>query len=164
MFGRVKIGCFVKHVSLVRKHAESMRKARGNPQHALVLSRQSHPLPAAKGRRTPAHVHGNVQNFPLHHAHKFSLRMLYLIMQAPQNVARRAGMIILHKALGNSRIRHELLVVALEEKSTLVPEYPRFKGEYSGQRSRDFLKRIHRGADGLNCIHQNTFSRKSCSR
>ena len=73
-------------------------------------------------------------------------------------------MIVLHKPLSNSHIRHGLLVIALEEKTTLVSKHLWFKDEHSGQRSRDFLERIHRRASCLNCIHQNTFSRKSCSK
>jgi hypothetical protein len=55
-------------------------------------------------------------------------------------------MIILHKCFDNSNICHELLVVALEEKSALVPKHSRFENEYTGQGSRDFLHCVHGGA------------------
>ena len=73
-------------------------------------------------------------------------------------------MVVLHKPLHDSYIRHRLLVVALEEEPSLVAEHPWFEDEDPGQRRRNFFERIHRRANCLNCIHQNTFSRKSCSR
>ncbi len=161
---RVEVGRLVKHMRLLREHAESMRKTSWDPQHPFVLARQSHRFPVAKTGRLPAQVNGDIQNLSLGHAHKLSLRMLHLKMQTPQNVAGRAGMIILHKVLNNSRIRHDLLVIALEEKPAPVPEHPWFENKHSMQRRRDFLERIHRRADCLNRTHQNTFSRKSCSK
>ncbi len=88
---------------------------------------------------TPAHVYGDIQNFSVSNAHEFSLRMLYLIMQSPQNIAGGAGMIILHKPLIDSHIRHGLLVIALKEKPPLVAEYPRFEDEHSGSDVEIFL-------------------------
>src|SRR5207302_8903787 len=98
-----------------------------------------HRYPAAKAPTTPPHLYCDVQNLSLGNAHKFSLRMLHLIMQAPQNVAGGAGMIILHKVLDNSRVRQDPLVVALEEEATLIPKNPRFQDEHPGQRGRNCL-------------------------
>ena len=61
-------------------------------------------------------------------------------------------MIILNKILKNSRLGHNPLIVAFEEKPSLVAEYPGFEDEYSWQRSRDFVKRIHHRVS-LNRIH-----------
>ena len=45
-----------------------------------------------------------------------------------------------------------------------VPEDAWFEDEHPGQGRRNFLEQIHRKANHLNCMHQNTFSRNSCSR
>jgi hypothetical protein len=55
--------------------------------------------------------------------------MLDLIMQAAQNTARRTRMIILHKAFCNSNIRHQSLIVAFKEKTSLIAKYARLQDE-----------------------------------
>src|ERR1017187_2718215 len=120
-------------MSFFRKHAEPVRKARRDPQHALVFSRPSHRSPVPEARGTSAQVDGYVKNFSVGNAHKFSLRTLHLVMQAAQNVVGGTGMVVLHKLLDNPHLRHDPLVVAFEEETTLVPEYLWFEDEDTGQ-------------------------------
>jgi hypothetical protein len=73
-------------------------------------------------------------------------------------------MVVLHKLLTDAHVCHDFPVVALEEKTALISEHARLENEYAGQRGRDFVNRVHYGADYLHSIDQNTFSRNSCSR
>src|ERR1700734_1352686 len=124
-----------------------MRKTGRNPEHASVLTRQSHTLTAPEGRGTSTEVDGNVQDLPLYHSNEFSLWMLHLIVQASQNVAGRAGMIILHKIINDSGLRHDPLVIALKEKPALIAEHARLQNESAGKRSRNFRDSTAHGSN-----------------
>src|SRR5882762_6950411 len=128
-------------------HQKSVGEARRNPQHALVLARKAHGFPSPKARRTSAKVYSNIQDLAFGHPHKFSLRLLNLIVQTAQHIAMRAGMIVLYESFLNSRFGHGLLIVALEEKASIVAENARFKNEYSWQRNRNFLYMVHRAGE-----------------
>src|SRR5579863_4778707 len=52
-------------------------------------------------------------------------------------------MIVLHKTFQDTRLRHGLLVVAFEEKSTLVTEHAWFQDEHSRQGRKNLLDRFH---------------------
>jgi hypothetical protein len=77
----------------------------------------------SKTRRVFPDVDGDIEDFARNDAKQFSLGALNLIMQAPQNVARRARMIVLHELDIDARGRCEgPAIEAFKEKSSVVTE------------------------------------------
>src|SRR3954464_9405881 len=119
-----------------------MSKARGNPEHAFVLTGKPNTLPLAEGRRLSPQVYDHIHDLAHHHSNKFSLGTLNLIMQAAHHVASGVRMIILDETFADPNLLHRGLVVAFEEETALVPKYPGFQNQRSLQRG--FYRRFTR--------------------
>src|SRR5579864_3003225 len=105
-------------------------------------------MPLAKARRTSAHVDRHVENLATYDPHQFSLRMANLVMQPAENISCRERLIVLHKSFPDSKIRHDLFVVALKKKTASISENLRFEKQNSSKRRGS---RFHKGKINLGC-------------
>ena len=58
------------------------------------------PYPLAEGWRAAPKVHGDVEDLTGDHPHEFSLGLLNLVVQAAEDVARGAGVVVLDEGAG----------------------------------------------------------------
>ena len=107
-----------------------MGKTYGYPNEKVILLGQIHPMPMPKGRRAATQIYKYITYFPADYAHQFSLRASDLIVQPAQYTTLGPGMIILNKAFLNPKLSKNLMVVALQEKTTIIGE--NFGLEYVG--------------------------------
>ena len=110
-----------------------MRQSRRHPQHAIVLAREANRFPAAEGGRIAAQIYRDIQNLSGYHAHQFSLRALYLVMQPTHHIVRGERVIVLDEMLVDAHFGHGALVVAFQEIAALIAKDSRLKNQYSVQ-------------------------------
>src|SRR5581483_6473636 len=126
-----------------------------DPEQLMVLSRQAQPDPFAEARTRSAQVDDDVEHFAGDDAHELSLRLLDLVVQAAENSARRARMIVLHEVdVDAGRVAESATVVALEEEAARIAEDFRLQQHDFGQRGGGCLERHD----------QNTLSRSRLRR
>ena len=148
MLRGIKVAGFVEKVRALAGHHKAMGKALGHPQLALVLFRQLHPHPPAKGGRRLAQIHRHIKNTAARHAHQLALGLLDLIVQATQHTLARTRMVVLHKVhmAAHGLVKH-LLVKALKEKAARISEHLGFKNEHVRNRG---LNGLHGNPQNLN--------------
>src|SRR5258708_40305877 len=102
-----------------------MREPRGNPQHVVILlgERRSHPTP--ERRRAAPDIDSDIKHRPSDDPNQLALRLLDLVVQAAQNVARRAAVIVLYELHVQPGGGEFTLLPGLEEITTRVAEHPR---------------------------------------
>ena len=95
---RVVKACALVHERrrLAENH-EPVCKAFGNVELFLVFSRERNAFPLAERRATLTQVYRHVKNFAPNHAHKLTLRVLLLEVQAAEHTLLAAGFVVLHK-------------------------------------------------------------------
>lgn len=93
----IKFSTLIVEVRNLAGYGKSMGETRSDPKLPLFFMGQLYTVPLAKGRRALADIYGNVKNASQRDADKFSLRKLFLKMQAAQRSVARSGMIILDK-------------------------------------------------------------------
>ncbi|MNE60524.1 hypothetical protein D3C80_1556730 [compost metagenome] len=104
----------------------------------MVVGRQLHRDPLAEGRRAFAHIHRNITDFSLHHAHQLALGIFHLVMQPTQHTFDRARVVVLDEYNIHARLPGELTgVECLEEKTTAVTENLRLDDQYFRDCGRD---------------------------
>src|SRR6185437_12937483 len=87
----------------------------------------------------------HVEHFARGHANELALGMLDLVMQAAQNAAARARMVVLHEIRGDARFGKRAAVPAFEKKTARVLEHPGLDDQHVRNRRR---QRSHHGAGG----------------
>src|SRR2546423_12605845 len=97
VFRRVMGGGFVDKIGTFGEHDKAMREAGRNPDLAVVFSAHLGAYPARESRRRFAKVNGDIEHAPIDDANKLPLALSQLIVEAAQNVAPRARMVVLHK-------------------------------------------------------------------
>jgi len=100
-----------------------MRKPGRHPELAMIFLRQfgAHPLPERGG--TLANVDSHVEYGAPSDPHQFALRKWrQLVVQAAQHAAPAAAVVVLDKLRFSDGLRPGLRVIALHEKSTLIPK------------------------------------------
>src|SRR5581483_10588539 len=113
----------VEEVGRLREHQEAVAETGRDPEQLMVLSRQAQPDPFAEARTRSAQVDDDVEHFAGDDAHELSLRLLDLVVQAAENSARRARMIVLHEVdVDAGRVAESATVVALEEEAARIAE------------------------------------------
>ncbi len=124
VLGRVVVGGLVEEVRALAEHDESVGEARGHPHLALVLFAQLLADPLPEGGRTPAQVHGDVEDGAAHDTHEFPLGLADLVMQAAQDAARTAAVVVLYESVAAAGGFVEgALVETLEEETASVAEH-----------------------------------------
>ncbi len=104
----------------------------------MVVGRQLHRDPLAEGWRAFAHVHGDITDFPLHHAHQLALGVFHLVVQTTQHTLDGARVVVLDELDIHAGLPGELTSVErLEEKTTAVSKNLRLDDQYFGDRGRD---------------------------
>src|SRR5208282_1555944 len=81
--------------------------------------------PFSEMRRTGANVNRDVQSFSFHHPAQFCLRMSQLVVEAAQRPQGRGRMVVLYKAILDTKRGEFVLVVSFQEKTALIPEHLR---------------------------------------
>jgi len=108
-----------------------VRKAFWHPELPFVLGAEMYPDPLAHGRGISANVDRNVEHFSNDRPDKFSLGILDLVVQSPQHAPNRARMVVLNEGHpASNRFFKNLLIEALEEKTSVITENLRFKQQY----------------------------------
>jgi hypothetical protein len=103
----------------------------GYPQLFFVLSRNEFPYPLAAGRRSLTNVYGNIKHFSNDDSYQFSLRLLYLIMQATQDMAHGIGVVILDEGgLPADSFLKSFTIEAFKKKAPLVRKHLRLDQHY----------------------------------
>ena len=117
-----------------------MRKTLRSPELALVLRRNDRSRPLAKGWRAFSNINDDVEDLAGDDTDQLSLRLFDLVMQAPQNVFRGAGMIVLHERRAQpGLLLEEAKVEAFEEEATVVTEHFWFDDQDLGEGGVDDL-------------------------
>ena len=104
------------------EYDESVRETWGYPEHVVVFFRQNSTDPTPECRRAAPDVHGYIEYSACHHANEFSLGLLYLVVQPPKNVPRRAALVILNEARIDACLGKFPLFPGLEEITSAVAE------------------------------------------
>ena len=100
-----------------------------------------------EGRRAAADIDRHIKHLTGRYANQLSLRLLDLVMQATQHIARRFRVIVLHEVNGKPRrFVKGILVKALEKEATLIAKNFRLDEQHIGDGT---------GTD----LHQRTLSR-----
>ena len=87
-----------------------------------------------KSCRTLADVHDDVEDFPGGDADELALRMLNLVVQSAQHIARRARVVVLNEVGIHADIFHEpASIKALVEKAALIAKYFWFNDQDAGK-------------------------------
>src|SRR6266851_3487018 len=108
-----------------------MRKAGRNPGLPLVLRRKLVAHPTSKGPGRSSQIDHDVENGPGHHAHKLSLRRLYLVMQPAEHALCGPAVIILDKTGIDPRRSECARIPALQKEPAIVVEHTRFHELYA---------------------------------
>src|SRR5215472_12258853 len=87
--GLPEVGHFVGDIRGFRKRKKTVGQASGNPDHFPVRTGEPLADPFAESARFPAQIDGHVEDFALQHANQFSLSLLALVVQSPQNASVR---------------------------------------------------------------------------
>lgn len=121
MLGVPIIRGLVEKLRGITRDDKSMGKAGWNPELPLVFSRKHDTNPFAEIRRTPPQIDGDIEDFTLRRTHQFSLGMLDLIMEAPEDSPDRTAVIVLHEVHVQAGCLFEVaLIEALEERRNHV--------------------------------------------
>ena len=110
-----------------------MRKPGRHPELAMIFLRQlgAHPLPKRGG--TSANVDSHVEYGAPSDPHQLALRKgRQLVVQATQNTAPTAAVVVLHKLRLPYGLRPGLCVIAFHEKTTRIPKDLRLNDKYTG--------------------------------
>src|SRR5438034_7664061 len=97
VFRHVMGGGFVDEVGTFGEHDKAMGEAGRDPDLAVVFSAHLGAYPARESRRRFSKVNGDIEDAPIDDANKFPLALAQLIVEAAENVAPRARMVVLHK-------------------------------------------------------------------
>ena len=97
-----------------------MGEASRNEQLPLVVSRQHHTDPAAKGFRTDSDIHRNVKDFAADDPAQFCLRVRELVVQPPKNPSVGYGVIFLNEYRSDPERDKLFLMISLEETPSWV--------------------------------------------
>ncbi len=103
-----------------------MCEAWWNPKHPAVLGRKGNTSPLSELGRVTPDIDSHIEDFAMQNADELTLSLLDLIVKPSENSAPGTGMIVLHKTMVYPEVLECTLVVALEEKSSLVAEDLRF--------------------------------------
>ena len=104
-----------------------MRKTGWNPELAFVFRRNDRSRPLTKGWRTLSDIDRDVEDLASNDTDQFSLWLLDLVVQTPQNILRGAGMIVLNKGGAPPGLfLEEAKVEAFEEETAVITEHFRF--------------------------------------
>jgi len=97
------IGASIYKVDVVAQNHKSVREADRYPEHGMVLVRQYASYPASKCRRASPEVNGYIKYRSADDTHEFPLRLVDLVVQASEDVACRAALIILNEICMDAR-------------------------------------------------------------
>lgn len=123
MLGGVVVGGFVEDFGGFGKDKETVGETDGHPELFFVFGAEAFSNPLAEAGGALADVYGDVEDFALDDADEFALGLLDLVVEAPEDVLGRAGVIVLDEAGFNVELVLEVfLVEALEEKAAIVTE------------------------------------------
>jgi hypothetical protein len=108
-----------------------VRHSSRQPEHTLVLRRQLHTYPLSESWRIAADINGNIIDLATYHPNQFALGLIYLVMQAPQHVALRAGVIVLDEMRVNAYVAHLSFIEAFQKKAPVITKDHRLDDQYS---------------------------------
>ena len=120
MFRHVQIGTFVDKKGGFAEHAETVGKARRDPELPFILSGQNNSVPAPEGRRVCPDVDRHIKDLSLHDVNQLFLGVRILKMEAAQYSLPGKGKIVLHKIRGNSSGRIPVPLPGLLKKAAPV--------------------------------------------
>jgi hypothetical protein len=91
------------------------------------------PHPASVTRRGATYVYGHVEYFSRHDPDQLALGLLELIVKAAQDIAGRAGVIVLYEiSIHAGGVTKHTAVVALQKKPPVVAEYAWLDDQHLG--------------------------------
>ena len=99
-----------------------MGESRRYPKHFFVVFGQDFPDPLTKGARGTAYIHRHIENLAFDYTYQLTLRLLYLIMQSPENELSGTAVVVLNEIEINTALLVLSPVPALQEKTPIVPE------------------------------------------
>jgi len=120
--GGVDVGAFVGDVGEIGEDAKAVGEALGDEHLLVVFVGEYDGGPAAEGFGVAADVHGDVKDFAPDDVNEFGLRVFELIMQAADDVAGGAGVVVLNEGFLQSDFVVFMQVEGFEEKATVVTE------------------------------------------
>jgi hypothetical protein len=97
-----------------------VRHSGRQPEHTLVLRRQLHTYPLSESCRIAPNINGNIEDPASYHANRFALGLTYLVMQAPQHIALRAGVIVLDEMRVNTNAAHLSFIEAFQKETPVI--------------------------------------------
>jgi hypothetical protein len=122
-----------RKVGAVREHEEAVGKSGRNPQLPMIVPAQFGAGPAAERRRGLSQIDRGIKCTSGHHADELPLGLLDLVVQAAQNPALRARVIVLDEPdVEADSIAKPSGVPALQQEATLVSEYLRLEDQDVG--------------------------------
>ncbi|CAJ0809896.1 hypothetical protein LMG19087_00591 [Ralstonia wenshanensis] len=93
--GRVVVGSLVDQIGDFRENEITMCNAGRGPDLTTILFGEFSRNPATQSRRIHSDIHDHVKNSASHYSDKLSLRLLNLIVEAPQHTLSALTMIVL---------------------------------------------------------------------
>ena len=156
---------------MVRKHEETVCKARRNKKLVVQFTRKDLALPLPKGGGFRAQVHRDVEYLPRHDTDKLPLGMRLLVMEAAQHTSRGFRLVVLHEALAKTGCGKIPLAVGLEKISPAVAEDLGLDGKKPGDGQGSAFERhdeaqcyriIWARAEALSVLSQLNPSRPKC--
>ena len=117
-------------IRVIAHDKEAMGASRGNPKTLMCLRCQHVPVPDSECRGTLSKIYQDIKDSSGCHPDEFSLGgITSLIVQAPKDMARRTGVVILNKIKIDSHIPEGLPIPRLQEETSLITEDLRFEKE-----------------------------------
>ena len=100
MLRGVVIGGLIERLGEIGKNEESVGEAFGNPHLTLVISREVLPTHLPKVGELRRRSTATSKTSPSDHPHEFSLGLVDLVVEAAEDVAGRAGVVVLDEGAG----------------------------------------------------------------
>src|ERR1700693_3722896 len=94
----VKVTALVKELGGLAQNQIAVREPGWHVHLAPILRRKYPALPLAEMRRAVSDINHHIKHLALNHTAKLGLRMLNLIVQSPQGVPDRSGVIVLNES------------------------------------------------------------------